>query len=280
MSDLNIPLTTWRLLQTPPAPGPWNMAVDEAILESIGAGECPPTLRLYAWSPPCLSLGYAQPFSDVDRHELSSRGWDIVRRITGGRAILHADELTYAVIAPYEEPRLAGSLLESYRRLSLALLQALIYLGLPANAFPKPKTEDADPPNQKPVCFEVPSNYEITVHGKKLVGSAQARKKQGILQHGTLPLYGDLTRIIQVLDFPNGTSRAQAQASLLSRAANIETLLGTPISWADAAAAFIQGFRESLNISFEDSTLSSAELARVERLVKGKYAHPSWVERI
>jgi len=113
-------MTTWRLLLTPPAPGAWNMAVDEALLESAGRGESLPTLRLYAWAPPCLSLGQAQPFADVDMARLRARGWQAVRRLTGGRAILHTDELTYSVTAPPDEPRVAGTVLESYNRLAQA----------------------------------------------------------------------------------------------------------------------------------------------------------------
>src|SRR5512142_2493749 len=94
---------TWRLLITAPARGAWNMAVDEAMLEHIGRGESMPTLRLYAWEPACLSLGQAQPYADVDRIRLRQRGWDVVRRPTGGRAILHTDELTYSIVASAEE---------------------------------------------------------------------------------------------------------------------------------------------------------------------------------
>ena len=80
-------MNTWRLLITAPARGAWNMVVDEAILEHIGSGAALPTLRLYAWDPACLSLGHAQPFADVDRARLQERGWEVVRRATGGRAV-------------------------------------------------------------------------------------------------------------------------------------------------------------------------------------------------
>ncbi len=133
------------------------------------------------------------------RRSCRPHGWDLVRRPTGGRAILHTDELTYSVAGPQDEPRLAGSVLESYRVLAQALLYALQLLAIPAQAQEKPGTASTGSPNQNPVCFEVPSNYEITVGGKKLVGSAQARRKEGVLQHGSLPLYGDLTRIVQAL---------------------------------------------------------------------------------
>src|ERR1044071_7493193 len=126
-------MNRWRLLITPPAHGAWNMAADESILEHMqaGRGESRPTLRLYAWDPACLSLGHAQPFADVEPARLKSRGWEVVRRLTGGRAILHTDELTYSVTGSAEEPILAGSVLESYNRLAQALLFAVKSLGLP-----------------------------------------------------------------------------------------------------------------------------------------------------
>src|SRR5512137_950 len=127
----------WRLIYDPPADGAWNMAVDEALLEETAAGRSLPTLRLYAWEPPTLSLGFAQPAADADRGALRRLGWGLVRRPTGGRAILHTDELTYSIIGPPEDERLAGSVLESYRCLSSALLQALHLLEIPAEAHEK-----------------------------------------------------------------------------------------------------------------------------------------------
>ena len=107
------------------------MAVDEAILEGMGRRASLPTLRLYAWEPACLSLGYAQLLTDVDIPRLQSCGWDLVRRSTGGRAVLHTDEITYSIMAPLNEPRMAGSVLESYSRLAEALVEAIRLLGLP-----------------------------------------------------------------------------------------------------------------------------------------------------
>src|SRR5687768_3895042 len=272
-----MPMTLWRLLITPPARGAWNMALDEAILEHIGSGESSPTLRLYAWDPACLSLGYAQPFANVDMTRLKERGWEVVRRATGGRAILHTDELTYSVIAPNEEPRIAGSVLESYNRIAQALLLGVKNLSLPVE-MKEGKTDRNSTPN--PVCFEVPSAYEITVAGKKLIGSAQTRKKEGVLQHGSLPLTGDLARICQVLVFENETARAHASTRLLARAATIESALGRAISWDTAAQAFIQAFEAQLGLSFEKGDLSKSEARRTDELVKEKYSHPSWTERV
>lgn len=253
------------------------MAVDEAILEAVGEQAVLPTLRLYAWDPPCLSLGFAQPAADVDFQALENHGWQIVRRPTGGKAILHADELTYSVTAPLDEPRVAGGVLESYRRLSQALLQALILLGLPARADKEyPRSDDTQAGG--PVCFEVPSNYEITVEGKKLVGSAQARRKEGVLQHGSLPLYGDLTRIIQALVYPDQPTREKAARRLLDRATNAE-LLGYPLTWETAAGAFQAAFQEMLNLKFQEESLTPREIRRADELIRDKYAHPSWMYR-
>lgn len=270
-------MTLWRLLITPPARGAWNMALDESILEHIGSGESLPTLRLYAWNPACLSLGHAQPFADVDMTRLKERGWEVVRRATGGRAILHTDELTYSVIAPNEEARLAGSVLESYNRIAQALLLGVKNLGLPVE-MKEGKTDGNSTPN--PVCFEVPSIYEITVDGKKLIGSAQARKKEGVLQHGSLPLTGDLARICQVLVFENETAREHASTRLLARAATVESALGRAIIWDTAAQAFIQAFEAQLGLSFEKGDLSESESKRTDELIKEKYSHPSWTERV
>jgi len=270
-------MTTWRLINTPPARGAWNMAMDEAIMEHIGRDEVLPTLRLYAWDPPCLSLGHAQSFKDVDTARLASHGWDVVRRMTGGRAILHTDELTYSVTGPANEPRLAGSILESYNRLAQALLAAVHELGLPVEM----KEGKADSNGQtNPVCFEVPSTYEITVNGKKLIGSAQARRREGVLQHGSLPLTGDLSRIVQALVFTNESAREQAAQRLLERATTVKSVLGQEVDWETAAQAFVHAFEAQLDLSFEQNELSESELARAEQLVREKYAHPTWTERI
>ena len=252
------------------------MAVDEALLTAAGRGESLPTLRLYAWEPACLSLGYAQSFQDVDVLRLHSLGWDVVRRATGGRAILHVDELTYSVTAPPDEPRLQGSVLESYQRLAQALMLALHTLGLPVEMEMNAPAAGIE---KGPVCFEVPSAYEIVVRGKKLIGSAQARKRLGVLQHGTLPLHGDLTRITQVLTFADDAARLDAAQKLLARATTAESVTGQVIPWETAAQAFAAAFESQLGIRFERGELSGAEQAHAEELVQKKYSHPDWTER-
>ena len=271
-------MTQWRLLITPPARGAWNMALDEAILEHIGRGESTPTLRLYAWQPACLSLGHGQPYSDVDMNRLHERGWEVVRRITGGRAILHTDELTYSIIAPNDEPVIAGTVLESYNRLAQALLLAVKTLELTVEI--NNGMAQNDILRNNPICFEVPSTYEITVDGKKLIGSAQARKKEGVLQHGSLPLTGNLARICEVLVFENESARAEAANRLLARATTVESALGRAPGWETAAQAFIHAFESHLGINLARGELSGSESNRTDELVKEKYDHTLWTSRV
>ncbi len=256
------------------------MAADESVLEHIGRGDSLPTLRLYAWEPACLSLGHAQPFGDIDLGRLAKRGWEMVRRPTGGRAILHTDEVTYSVIAPASEPRVAGSVLESYNRLASALLKAVCGLGLDARSNPLSAELSGGHGSANPVCFEVPSAYEITVGGKKLIGSAQARRREGVLQHGSLPLTGDLRRITEALVFADDATREEAGQRLLTRATTVESALGRCVSWDEAAQALRRAFETELDLRLEEGSLSDGETRRANELVQQKYGHPSWMERV
>ena len=118
------------------------------------------------------------------------------------------------------------------------------------------------------------------MHGKKLIGSAQARRKNGVLQHGSLPLRGDLTRITQVLAFPHDQERKEAGDRLLLHAITLEAVLGYRIEWQTAAQAFIQSFQSELNLEFVRNDLSELEIERTTQLVKEKYAYSSWLKRI
>ena len=273
-NEKNIPLGEWRVILSDPLPGSLNMAMDSAILAAVERNEVPTTLRLYSWDPPCISMGYSQPYSDIDLTRLQSKGWDIVRRPTGGRAILHTDELTYAVIGSKSDPILEGSLMHSYSRISQALRKALTILGLSVQVH----QGKAQNPQDQPVCFEIPSDYEITVAGKKIIGSAQARKKEGILQHGSLPLGGDLARITECLLYENPSLRKRAAVNLLDKAATVESILGHQVSWQEAADAFITGFEDALDLKLKVGELTTTEKIETEKLVKSKYGNPAWTQ--
>lgn len=266
----------WRLIYDNPAIGAWNMAVDAAILESVGAGFQPPTLRLYAWNPPCLSLGYGQQSSAVDFERCEQMGWDVVRRPTGGRAILHTDELTYCLTLPADDELAVGSVIESYWRISTALVAGLTRLG--ANPVAEARSKQFE---NGPICFETPSHYEVTVDGRKLVGSAQVRRKGGVLQHGTLPLEGDIARICDGLMFPQEDARELAKTQVRQQALTLADVLDHDLSWEQAAEGVVNGFQEIFDVDFGNgaAALSDSEYVRADQLHTETYATTQWTRR-
>lgn len=273
--SLHYPPATWRLLVDGEADGATNMAVDEAILTAVVEGSSPPTLRLYAWSPPCLSLGRNQPLADADLAACRAAGVDVVRRPTGGRAILHTDELTYSVTLPQGDPRATGDVVTGYRRLSEGLLAGLHLLGAEA-VQAGVRGPAADP---TAICFQTPSDYEIMVGGRKLVGSAQWRARGGVLQHGSLPLRGDLARIVAYLPLPEAGREAQRH-HLRARAVTLEEAVGHPIPFAQAAEALAQGFAQALNLALVPGRLTARERALAAELRRSRYAASTWTARV
>jgi lipoate-protein ligase A len=288
MTDsITYPVADWRLLKTGLADGATNMAIDGAILWAVAEGRSPPTLRFYGWQPPCLSIGYSQSMEvEVDVGKCQESGIDFVRRPTGGRAILHADELTYSVAAPQAEPRVAGGVIESYRRLSVGLVAGLRGFGVdvcqalsPTPPAPLPLSQvfwERGRGVQSAACFDAPSSYEITVDGKKLVGSAQVRKKRVVLQHGSLPLEGDVTRIFDFLKVPSEERREELKQELRARATSLELALGHSVSFEEVARHLAVGFAQALNLRLIPGQLSQYELALAERLRREKYAARGW----
>lgn len=262
----------WRLLvDTTPHTGAVNMAIDETIMEAVSAGSAPPTLRFYQWSPPCISLGKRQPLSGIDLERCRQDGVQVVRRSTGGLAILHTDELTYSLVTQPDDPRGGGAILDSYRKLSQGLVRGLGLLGLSAEMQP---VSPGASHNASAACFEAPSAYEITVDGRKLIGSAQTRPHGKLLQHGSVPLSGDIARLAKYL-VPRSAAMAMAQAEDLSlhlrqRATTLEAVLGRPIRFLEVAAAMAKGFMEALNLDLEAGELTGGERAAAEKLAAEK----------
>jgi len=191
---------------------------------------------------------------------------------------LHADELTYSINAPIDDPHIQGGVIESYQRLSHCLLHALELIGI--NTDSKPKVKEEKHLSKNPICFQYPSDYEITFQGKKLIGSAQARKINGLLQHGAIPLFGDISRIISTLNYKNDEEKLKAKISLLSRATTLQSVMGHMISWKEIADAIVHAFEETLNIHFVYSSLSPNEIKSAKILQKEKYANRVWTFRI
>jgi lipoate-protein ligase A len=257
------------------------MAIDEAILHALAEGYGRPTLRFFQWQPPCLSLGYNQHWQEIDEAACQYLGYTWTRRPTGGRAILHMDEATYSLIVPQEDPRIQGGILESYRVLSFGLLRGLAQLGVEAKQADKEEIEASRQMTGKggPVCFDTPSRYEITWAGKKLIGSAQLRRRKIVLQHGTLPLFGDITRIIEALNF-SPAERIQQQQLLPKRAATLEQALGRIAPFDQVTAALACGFAQELNLSLEEAPLTDREETLVHKLRAEQYANESWLKRV
>jgi lipoyl(octanoyl) transferase len=267
-----MPTNFWRIIFHSPLSGATNMAIDQAIMEAVGENRVPPTLRFYAWQPACLSLGYGQFSREADMERLAAYDWDLVRRATGGKAILHTDELTYSIAFPEDHPVVAGDILTSYRRLSAALLLGLQILGVEAESAALQET----PKMTGPVCFEVPSNYEITVQGRKLIGSAQVRRADAVLQHGSLPLWGDVARICDALVFEDEAERESAKIRVRQRATTVEQSLGYAVDWQDAAESLAHAFAKIFDVELQLGDLSDDEMARAETLTHEVYASDDW----
>lgn len=240
---------------------------------AVSAGKVPPTLRLYGWSPPCVSIGYAQSLDqELDLDACRRHGYTWVRRPTGGRAVLHIDELTYSVIAPLDEPRVRGDILTSYRKLSRGLVAGLSLLGC--------AVVQADPllaagPAASAACFDVPSAYEILAAGRKLVGSAQARRRRVVLQHGALPLEGDVARIADVLALSEA-DRQRLREELGRKAIALDHALGYKVSFSECAAALSLGFSRVLNLTLERGELVPDEQTAME-LLREKHNKREWL---
>jgi lipoate-protein ligase A len=262
---------SWRLLVGAPAGGAWNMAVDEVLLDGVAAGTTPPTLRFYEWTPPCLSLGYFQPFDVVDVDGCRALGVEVVRRPTGGRAILHDRELTYSVTLPASLLGHDGGVLPSYYRLSLALQDGLRRLGVPASLAPESASSSAE---HGPVCFDRPSAHEILFDGRKLVGSAQMRREGGLLQHGSILIEPRIDKVTACLRLPD---RAGARSLEDGVAGLAELGVTHPARIAAAiAAAFAAGF----GVGLVEGPLRPDEEVAARALARSKYQSAGWTQRL
>ncbi len=271
---------TWRLLIDQPAGGAANMARDEAIL----AGAAQPTLRLYRWSPACLSLGRLQRAGAIDRAACARAGVAVVRRPSGGRALLHDAELTYAIIAPADHPLFGDqSVLATYRQISQALLAGLRRLGVPAELTPVARDERRRPKDESSsassivhrpssfgsaACFDTPAAYELTIVGRKLAGSAQTRRSGTILQHGAIPLRPHAERLAALLYNPPDDLGAKMIA--------LDQAAGRKIEFDELADALLAGFRDVWGIQFEPGQLSMHEQRQEQRLIAEKYSDERW----
>jgi len=284
----------WRLIQSGFADGAMNMAVDEAIAAAVAAGDQPPTLRFYGWQPPAVSLGYHQELdSGIDRDAVAERGYSIVRRPTGGRAILHADEVTYSFCIRQDAIKGGHSTMESYREISRGIIAGLELLGAAVNMG---ADQDGPGPNfsgpgfsgqdtyategheaAKPICFAKTARCDLQAAGRKVVGSAQVRRNGGILQHGSIPITIDLEDQVAVM--PGSDGRISRKV-LAGAAMSVTELLGHPVTFDELSAAVAGGFVDTFKVALSEEDLSGEEAAEAERLYAEKYATDEWNERV
>lgn len=254
------------------------MAVDEAVLLAVEAGKSPPTLRFYRWMPPAVSLGFGQALArSVDEDLLAEKGIDLVRRPTGGKAVLHDDEVTYSLAARHDGFPAGSDLLDTYRTLAEAFASGLGRLGIEASLVPRKRGSLR---SKTPVCFEVPASYELVVESRKVLGSAQRRTRQAFLQHGSLPLRLDLPLLYRCLHPGKMNEKEDALvARWRGEMAGLCQAVRQSLEWDSIVEAIVEGVEECLGVTCRKEALSDEEIAAAQSLVSEKYGNPAWTRR-
>lgn len=232
------------------------------MLSAVEGGGAPSTLRFYGWSPPAVSIGRHQPDPDPEAIAmLEAWGIDCVRRPTGGRAVYHGEieeELTYSVVAPIGVPPFVGRGADAHRHIHSALAAALTELGVAARLASEGPARRVHPPrpDDRLACFASPVGDEVTVEGRKLVGSAQRRTRKAFLQHGSIPLTGD-HRLLNAV-WPG--SLEQGVATTVSAAA------GRNVGYNELTAGIVRAFERRLNVNLSRGVLTPEEKTTIDRL--------------
>jgi lipoate-protein ligase A len=277
----------WRMILSGASDAFFNMALDEALLVSCNRDISPPVVRLYQWNPPAVSIGYSQLAErTVDARKCRKLGVDMVRRITGGRAVLHEDEITYSVCASTSHfPELGENVTETYRRLSMALLQSLRSLGIDGECV-KPSAEGRSaygPSTRSTPCFLSSSRYEMTVGGRKLIGSAQRRfslrsggtqANEIFIQHGSIPTGPGRHSLADLL--PQNDLAQRFRRDLPEKSTNLQAVLGRKVSLEEMACAMKTGFEETLTCHIRYSVIREQELQMAQVLNRRKYGRDRW----
>lgn len=249
----------WRVLDSGPADGATNMALDHALLERAAtSGEA--VLRIYGWSRPTLSFGMHER-SRLSAAAVAEHGVDAVRRPTGGRALLHHREVTYSVTAPAAGTGLG----ESYRAINAILLDALARLGV--TAAESPRRARASAPDGA-ACFAEPNVGELMVDGRKLVGSAQRRDEHALLQHGSILLEDDQSRIATLRGLPPQPSAA----------VSLNLLLARNVAYAEVRDALIAALPAAVGATIL-GPLDPAELTAAVSRHRLRYTSDAWTFR-
>ena len=261
----------WRVIRHDKANGPWNMAVDETIAQAVGHGEAPPTLRFYTWNPHAVSWGYLQRVpGGVDLEACRRHGIDLVRRITGGRAVLHAHELTYSVAIPSWHPWGSLSVVELFAQISAGLIAGLERLGIAGSLGGSPVAAGHE--SETGACFLQQQRPAILVRGRKLIGSAQRRWERSLLQHGSILLEFD-SHLHQAV-FPAWPRNNPARGVTCLR-----TILGKVMRTGELMAILGSAWCEAFGVSGILGDLTPGERHVAQELAGRKYGNLAWTYR-
>lgn len=264
----------WRFINTNYNDAAYNMAVDEALLESCQRGDSPPVFRTYGWQPPGVSFGYTQdPALEFNLEACRERGVDIVRRLTGGRAVYHHKEVTYSVVAPENDPTIGGSIHEAYMAINQGLAAGLARLGIYSD-LEKSKFEP-DREKIKSPCFTAAARYELTFDSRKLVGSAQRKINTMILQHGSILLEGHQEEMVELTNF-DAERRERLLTYLRRKTTSLLEISGRHIHFDQVVEALRVGFAEHFGLTFQVDHLTTTEQTRVNELIASKYRSDHW----
>lgn len=261
----------WRLLSSQPASGHSHMALDQTLLESAISGDFPPSLRFYRWSPPALSIGRFQDISDIDLEACATQGFDVVRRPTGGKCILHLDDFTYSLVIPAQFA-LPEGIEEAYALICGGILAALRRLGLPAAI----QSRAHDRYSQiGGACFATATRADLEYRGLKICGSAQVRRHGAVLQHGSILIADQSGQLFDFLRFKDKGQKEVALAGYRKRCTSLSET-GNDYTWGEIAASFKEGFHELFNVDIEEEALSDWEKARWRDLIE-VYESRQWL---
>jgi lipoate-protein ligase A len=263
--------TAWRFMDTGPCAAAYNMALDEAIAVFVRNEKSPPTLRLYGWNNPSVSLGSFQKISDININYCIERGVPVVRRPTGGRALLHGNEITYSFSIKTTSGLFSKGLFDSYKKISSALSLALSKSGIPAAT--KLLRENghsfsAGQRTRSPLCFASISYGELSVNSRKIIGSAQKRWADGLLQQGSIPFYIDRDEMTRIFRLNSDHSIRESSIGLMEIFPGLNILQ----------------LKDAIRISFEErfdtelilSSPSHEEIALAQEFEAKKYLSDQW----
>lgn len=270
----------WRILQSGKNSPAENMAIDEAIMQSVIARKVLPTIRFYDWQPSTVSCGYNQAVDkEIDFEALQKFGFGFVRRPTGGRLVLHDQEVTYSVIAPLEG-RFSGNVTQSYSVISQALAVGLKKMGITVELEKGSLDSQHQRQNGNP-CFSSSSKYELKCNGRKIVGSAQVRSNNVLLQHGSILLNNDQSQVAYLLPDLLATQQEKLAKYLKRKTITVNANLSEPLDYKRASICLEQGFRESWSGDFfiNHNDLTAEEIELSTHLENTKYLTDEWNNR-